>query len=715
MKTSTFTRQASSLLVFLILSYSFLPPDLIAQNVGKWRRHVISISNASYSGNPFELEIDAVFTHTSSGTTLETPGYYAGNDTWKVAFMPTRTGEWTYETSSSDPQLNGVQGSLNAVNSGHKGMLKADPDHPKKWKYVDGENVLPIGVFVQIALDTSTPSQFAAMADFLEAHNIQLVNFRLSESDWAFSNVNAREMDLAYWDQLEERMEMLTERGLGADMMLYTDNPGTPSFDGQSAAERLLIRYMVARLASFPILKFNSGIDINEYRSEADIDWMGEYIQSLDPYGHPVSSRRKGNAYTMETQTYNSVGDRNSAMVDILDAYEQYNIPGANNDNWGEDKTGLNGHTPADIRRSAWKSLVGGGIEFHVRHNISYCPWGETDCDKPFTIVGIQDQLDSEDWLALVNPFIQSRLGDTFADMEPAPSVVNGTSSNGHYCIADAQRTKILCMLMGKNDTWDNGNGSAITIKASGLNGSYDVSWFDPRTGNLSSLPSIDSGSDVSFSPPDDDDWILLLENEGSLPVQLTAFEALTSGDAITLKWNTSSETNNAGFEIERAVVSSVESPERPDRDAIPWQKIAFVEGHGSTTEAQNYEYVDAVDPLVSSVFLYRLKQIDFDGRFEYSEEIEVTLLAPQGAALSNYPNPFNPNTTIHFAIPLDAEVNLKVYDASGREVRTLVRGYRPAGWHEVQFDASELPSGVYFYTLQAGDIYENHSMTLLK
>ena len=151
-----------------------------AATVGKWRRQVITLPNDTYSGNPFELEIDGTFTHTASGTSITLPGYYAGNNSWKIAFMPTITGEWAYVTSSNDSDLNGVTGSITCTGSGLLGMLKGDTDNPQKWKYSDGPYVVPIGVFVQIMLESSTTSEFMSMADFLSNNKIQLVNFHFA-------------------------------------------------------------------------------------------------------------------------------------------------------------------------------------------------------------------------------------------------------------------------------------------------------------------------------------------------------------------------------------------------------------------------------------------------------------------------------------------------------------------------------------------------------
>jgi hypothetical protein len=152
------------------------------------------------------------------------------------------------------------------------------------------------------------------------------------------------------------------------------------------------------------------------------------------------------------------------------------------------------------------------------------------------------------------------------------------------------------------------------------------------------------------------------------------------------------------------------------------WENIGFVNGNGTTTETQSYSFTD--NNLNSGKYIYRLKQIDFDGAFEYSNEVEVIINAPEKFELSqNYPNPFNPSTKISYSIPnviasetkQSALTTLKVYDVLGNEVAILVNEVQSSGNYEVTFNASLLSSGVYFYKLQAGSFVETKKMILMK
>ncbi len=176
------------------------------------------------------------------------------------------------------------------------------------------------------------------------------------------------------------------------------------------------------------------------------------------------------------------------------------------------------------------------------------------------------------------------------------------------------------------------------------------------------------------------------------LPVELVSFTGVRAGDVINLRWQTATEINNMGFEIERS------------KDAITWSKIGFVEGNNTTNSPRYYNYTDMIRS--SDKLYYRLKQIDNDGTFEYSHEVEVAEVIPQNFVLSqNFPNPFNPATTIEFSIPEHGFVTLKVYDMTGSEVANLVDGILESGIHSVNFNAMNLAGGNYLYKLKWNNV----------
>ncbi len=189
-------------------------------------------------------------------------------------------------------------------------------------------------------------------------------------------------------------------------------------------------------------------------------------------------------------------------------------------------------------------------------------------------------------------------------------------------------------------------------------------------------------------------DWIV--------PVELTSFSASSSGEDVELKWTTATETNNQGFQIEKMNASGSFEP------------AGYVAGFGTTTEPKAYSFVDS--KLESGNYTYRLKQIDFDGTFSYSEEVNVEVEQPLEYSLDqNYPNPFNPSTTIKYSIPEDGFVKLGVYNMLGEEVAAIVNATQKAGRYEVNFNASQLSSGVYVYRIEAANFTSAKKLMLMK
>jgi len=201
------------------------------------------------------------------------------------------------------------------------------------------------------------------------------------------------------------------------------------------------------------------------------------------------------------------------------------------------------------------------------------------------------------------------------------------------------------------------------------------------------------------------------------LPVELITFTANVNGNKVTVNWQTATEVNNYGFEIERQIVEKLRATSNE------WEKIGFVEGHGNSNSPKDYTFTDNLLGL-SLNLNYRLKQIDFDGNYKYSDEITVELgeLVKEYKLEQNYPNPFNPSTVIKYSIPVvrneyfrSLQTTLKVYDILGNEVATLVNENQKSGNYEVKFDASNLASGIYLYKLQSGSFIQTRKLMLIK
>ncbi len=199
---------------------------------------------------------------------------------------------------------------------------------------------------------------------------------------------------------------------------------------------------------------------------------------------------------------------------------------------------------------------------------------------------------------------------------------------------------------------------------------------------------------------------------EGSpLPVELVSFSAgvIENSKQVKLSWTTATEVDNYGFQVEHKTSNKGS-----------FEKIGFVDGHGNSNSPKNYFYIDdfsfLADKVMNRSIEYRLKQIDSDGSFTYSNVISIELGIPNQYELKqNYPNPFNPTTNIDYKLPVDGFVTMNVYNLLGELVTTLVNENKTAGVYSIEFNGNNLPSGIYFCMLNAGDYSALIKMSMIK
>lgn len=177
-----------------------------------------------------------------------------------------------------------------------------------------------------------------------------------------------------------------------------------------------------------------------------------------------------------------------------------------------------------------------------------------------------------------------------------------------------------------------------------------------------------------------------------TIPVEFTSFSASANGNDVLLSWSTATEKNNQGFEVMRKSGNG------------EYMSVGYINGNGTTLNPHNYSFVDKNVPNGQNS--YRLRQIDFDGSYAFSSIVEVDVTAPSQFGLAqNFPNPFNPSTTISFNLAVDSKVTLKVFNALGQEVSVLANATYGAGTHNLNFDASALTSGIYVYSIEAAGV----------
>jgi aminopeptidase N len=198
-----------------------------------------------------------------------------------------------------------------------------------------------------------------------------------------------------------------------------------------------------------------------------------------------------------------------------------------------------------------------------------------------------------------------------------------------------------------------------------------------------------------------------------SLPVELTSFTVKVNAGSVILKWKTATEINNRGFEIERAKVS--ENIDALNPGQISFSTMGFVTGNGSSTTTKEYSFTDKISSF--GKYIYRLKQVDYNGSCQYSSNVQVSAGAkPSSFTLNqNYPNPFNPSTTIRFEVPKSSRIKLTVYNMLGKAVRVLSDAIFEEGVYEKTFDAKDMASGVYVYELKTDNVLLRQKMVLQK
>jgi len=261
------------------------------------------------------------------------------------------------------------------------------------------------------------------------------------------------------------------------------------------------------------------------------------------------------------------------------------------------------------------------------------------------------------------------------------------TSPEGYYCYAGTS-------IDGPWSLLGSGNGTTeFDISSTGLEAVRFIKILDDGDG-VANTP--DAGFDLDA-----------IEALDVIPVELVSFTAECVEDAVVLNWQTATETNNEGFEIERSQKSKVKNQNE-------WMKTGYVEGNGTTTESHQYSFIEK--KIQPGKYQYRLKQIDFDGTYKYSKIIDAEVFSPGEFSLEqNYPNPFNPATTMKFSVPKKTIVTLKVYDILGNVIATLVNDEKAAGVYTLKFNGEKLSSGLYFYILNAGGYTSTKKMLLIK
>jgi hypothetical protein len=250
-----------------------------------------------------------------------------------------------------------------------------------------------------------------------------------------------------------------------------------------------------------------------------------------------------------------------------------------------------------------------------------------------------------------------------------------------------------------------NSLGNCIWVKnAGGIGATYGYAISNDTKGNIYCAGSF------TYGPATFDTILLPVSgafiakiSDDPLPVELSSFTCKAMNNSINLDWVTQTELNNFLFEVERKNQNGI------------WTKIGEIKGAGNSNIPHQYSYLDK--SLPNAKYYYRLKQLDFNGQYKYSNELEINVnFVPKAYSLeNNFPNPFNPATIIRYSLPYNSNVKLTIYNSLGQVIKELISEVQQSGLQEISFDASSLSSGVYFYSMQANSIDGNQNFTATK
>lgn len=261
------------------------------------------------------------------------------------------------------------------------------------------------------------------------------------------------------------------------------------------------------------------------------------------------------------------------------------------------------------------------------------------------------------------------------------------TSSYSDYRKGTSQIVEIISY----NVLWqisEGAEGIMFNIDIPEVVGTVKIKIKDSDGGGIFNEEIYEGTSQIVITNTAITDLLFEVDYHAPVPVEFISFSSFGGNGYIRLDWATATETNNQGFEVERS------------KDGKQFIKIGFIDGNGTTTEISNYSFTD--NTPYSGKTYYRLKQIDFDGRAEYSKIVEADFIPAEFALNQNYPNPFNPSTKIKFALPVESHVTITLYNMIGQKVKDIVSSNYAGGIHEVEFNAENLSSGTYIYSVIA-------------
>lgn len=477
------------------------------KEVEMWKRFEINIEDSTWHGNPFDIILEATFI-SPSGKNFKHFGFYAGKNSWKIYFMPDEKGKWTYRTHSADADLDGKSGRVTCINSeldaqlvssGNQWRLKEDRgDFPVIWNppHPDGNH----WGFRGNSISNPEVKEALKFADeVVGARLLGIGELVIAPVDWARNwpqsavpYIKGKEGDefyLPFWDELNAKLDAARDRNMGAYIMLYSDDALKPDNFGispRSSKELRLFRYVVARLACYPHILWDSGIDISEYRNDEWINWFTSWFYEHDLWKHPVGSRSGGGSGGImpESGTYYSVGGASlPSRPQLLKYFSQTYVPIAHTDHWRPFIERGNWNINK-IRIATWRCGLTGAQALFPDFN-----QGVIQFDKV-------QQGGRE--IGIATNFFKNELRFDLLDLHP------------HDELLVAGENAILAANPDKEYVVYDEDGGSFSIDLSAISRTFIAEWYSPLNGEKILFGKIKGGKIQSFtSPTKGYDWVL--------------------------------------------------------------------------------------------------------------------------------------------------------------------------------------------------------------
>ena len=468
-------------------------PAVAQQNVEQWGRFETSISNATWAGNPFDIVLTADFEHVNSGEILRQYGFYAGDNKWKLYFMPTRTGNWTFRTSSTDGDLNGVSGSFIAGNASNSGPVSPSGRY---WRMENGRAIAPTLLAVGPYVRSNPISETRGLVDW--ADNVAgatflgttLLNF---EGDGVYTRSQEDRMYidgasegvhfyLPAWNRTNAFYDAVRDADMGHYILIYSDDASDPSSHGiseggsgsLSAAELRLFRYLVARLAPYPKVIWDSGIDIGENRSDTWINNFVAWFHANDPWRHPIASRTGGGSGGIHPRQgdYYSDGERTlRSRSTQVSTVESRTVPTAMTDRYREDYVSPFDGGREKIREAAWQMALTYGTAVY---------FGGSDAGG-YLVETYASDLKAAPDLGVLRTFLNAKVSD-LSGLAPRDNIV---AAGDAWVATDGSDEYVVFSRSGTSFT--------LSLGLSGTD--FVATWYDPISGREVSAQNILSGS----------------------------------------------------------------------------------------------------------------------------------------------------------------------------------------------------------------------------